>query len=109
MRISSHFQAIRSVAYFHRWPSFGNNTTIGAASNNLEEIIRLTEIGIGIGLVPMHIGSDFVKENRMFAIPPLDGVSPIDVHFIWNPEVNVTKAEDIFIKYAPTFLAKVIT
>jgi DNA-binding transcriptional LysR family regulator len=79
-----------------------------ATSNNLEEIIRLTEIGIGIGLVPMHIGSDFVKENRMFALPPLDGISPIDVHFIWNPEVNVTRAEDIFIKYALTFLAKVV-
>lgn len=77
-----------------------------ATSNNLEEIIRLTEIGIGVGLVPMHIGSDFVKEDRLFALPPLDGISPINVHFIWNPEVNITKAEDIFIDYALKFLAK---
>ncbi|MEH6647890.1 LysR family transcriptional regulator [Sulfitobacter sp.] len=77
-----------------------------ATSNNLEEIIRLTEIGIGVGLVPMHIGSDFVKEDRLFALPPLDGISPIDVHFIWNSEVNITKAEDVFIDYALKFLAK---
>lgn len=77
-----------------------------ATSNNLEEIIRLTEIGIGIGLIPMHIGSDFVKYNRLFALPPLNGISPIDVHFIWNPEVNITRAEDAFIKYALEFLAK---
>jgi DNA-binding transcriptional LysR family regulator len=77
-----------------------------ATSNNLDEIIRLTEIGIGVGLVPIHIGSDFVKQDRLFALPPLDGISPIDVHFIWNPEVNITKAEDVFIDYALKFFAK---
>ncbi len=77
-----------------------------ATSNNLEEIIRLTEIGIGVGLIPMHIGSDFVKENRLFALPPLDGISPIDVHFVWNPEVNITRAENLFINYALKFVAK---
>lgn len=77
-----------------------------ATSNSLDEIIRLTEIGIGIGLVPMHIASDFVQEDRLFALPPLDGISPIDIHFIWNSEVNMTKAEDLFINYALKFLSK---
>jgi DNA-binding transcriptional LysR family regulator len=77
-----------------------------ATSNNLEEIIRLTEIGIGIGLIPMHIGSDYVCENRLFALPPLDGISPIDVHFLWNPETSMTRAEELFIDFALKLLAK---
>jgi DNA-binding transcriptional LysR family regulator len=77
-----------------------------ATSNNLDEIIRLTEIGIGIGLLPMHIGSELVMSNRLFALPPKDGISPIDVHFIWNPEIDITKAEDMFISFALRFLAK---
>ena len=77
-----------------------------ATSNNLEEIIRLTEIGIGIGLIPMHIGSDYVRENRLFALPPFDGISPIDVHLLWSPETSMTSAEELFIDFALKFLAK---
>jgi DNA-binding transcriptional LysR family regulator len=77
-----------------------------ATSNNLEEIIRLTETGIGIGLIPMHIGSDFVNEYRLIALPLLDGISPIDVHFLWNPEMSITRAEELFIDFALKLLAK---
>ena len=54
----------------------------------------------------MHIGSDYVNENRLFALPPLDGISPIDVHFLWNPETSMTRAEELFIDFALKLLAK---
>ena len=54
----------------------------------------------------MHIGAGFVAENRFFALPPLDGISPIDVHFLWNPETNLTRAEEVFKDFALEILEK---
>ena len=71
-----------------------------ATSNNLDEVIRLTEIGIGIGLIPMHIGSRLVSENKLFRLPPAKGIGPIDVHFLWNPATTMTKVEKLFIAFA---------
>ena len=70
-----------------------------ATSNNLDEIVRMTEIGIGVGLIPKHIAADLVTEHRLRMLPPLEGISPIDVHLIWNPKINKTKAEEVLIDF----------
>jgi DNA-binding transcriptional LysR family regulator len=59
----------------------------------------MTEIGIGVGLIPKHIAADLVTEHRLRMLPPLEGISPIDVHLIWNPKINKTKAEEVLIDF----------
>jgi len=71
-----------------------------ATSWNLDEIIRLVEIGLGIGLLPMHIASELVEAGRLRQLPPADGVAPIDVHLIWNRLTHFREAETAFLNLA---------
>lgn len=73
---------------------------IVATSWNLDEIIRLVEVGIGIGLVPMHVASELVDANRLRQLPPVEGIGPIDVHLIWNRSTHLREAEAAFLSLA---------
>ncbi len=71
-----------------------------ATSYSLDELIRLAELGIGVGLLPMHIASEFVEAGRLWHLPPDKGIGPIDVHLIWNPSTQMREAEKIFLEFA---------
>lgn len=79
-----------------------------AASYNLDEIIRLTELGMGIGILPTHEAKHLLKANRLWRLPPHDDIGPIDMHMIWNTAADTSKAEQVFIDFAQTRFKKQI-
>jgi DNA-binding transcriptional LysR family regulator len=77
-----------------------------ATSINLEEIIRLTEVGIGIGLLPIHIAEERVATGQLWQLPPLKGIGPIDINLLWNPATEMSEAEKLFLEFSRTELKK---
>lgn len=78
-----------------------------ATSFSLDEIIRLTELGIGIGLLPKHIAHDFVEAGKLWRLPPHKGIGPINIHLVWNPSTDLSDAELAFINFANAYIANV--
>ena len=78
-----------------------------ATSFSLDEIIRLTEIGIGIGLMPRHIAAELVKEGRLWTLPPERGIGPIDIHLIWNSSSDLSPAESAFVRFANDYVSQI--
>ncbi len=78
-----------------------------ATSFSLDEIIRLTEIGIGIGLMPRHIAAELVKEGRLWALPPERGIGPIDIHLIWSASSDLSAAEAAFVGFANDYISQI--
>jgi DNA-binding transcriptional LysR family regulator len=79
---------------------------IAATSWNLDEIIRLVEIGMGIGLLPVHIASELVEASRLRRLPPDEGIGPIDVHLIWSRSAHLREAETAFLNLALKHVGK---
>lgn len=71
-----------------------------ATSYSLDELIRLTRIGVGIGLLPTHIADELVRDRELWPLPPEKGIGPIDIHLIWNPKTNLSEAEKVFLDFA---------
>lgn len=71
---------------------------LSATSTNLDEICRMTELGLGVGLLPMHIAHALEQEGTLWRLPPYNGIGPIDIHLIWNPVTEYSVAEDALIK-----------
>lgn len=71
-----------------------------ATSPNLDEIMRLTELGIGVGLMPIHIAEELEAAGDLWRLPPHSGIAPIDIHLLWNPASNMTEAERAFLDCA---------
>ena len=78
-----------------------------ATSFSLDEIIRLTELGIGIGLMPRHIAKELVGEGRLWGLPPQRGIGPIDIHLVWNASTDLNLAETAFVRFAREYIAQV--
>ncbi|SDJ36868.1 LysR family transcriptional regulator [Lutimaribacter saemankumensis] len=68
-----------------------------ATSTNLDEIIRMTELGLGIGLLPMHLASALEQAGILWRLPPYNGIGPIDMYLIWNPATEYSEAETALI------------
>lgn len=78
-----------------------------ATSNNLDEIIRLTRLGIGLGLLPMHVAQSHGEEGRLWRLPPHRGIGPIDIHLVWNPATEFSEVERAFLHFARSHLKKI--
>lgn len=75
-----------------------------AMSYNLDEILRLTIMGIGIGLLPTHIGKRFVESGQLWRLPPHRGIGPIDIYMVWNPITEMSDCEQAFLDFARSHL-----
>jgi len=79
---------------------------VRATSTNLEEICRMTELGLGVGLLPMHIAHRREREGLLWRLPPYRGIGPIDIHLIWNPATDYSQAEAALIDALRTKVAQ---
>lgn len=70
-----------------------------ATSYNLDEIIRLTRLGVGIGTIPTHEAEPYLKKNKLWRLQPNDNIGPIYGHIIWNTAAEKTMAEQVFLKF----------
>ncbi len=78
---------------------------VAATSWNLDELIRLVEIGLGIGLLPMHVAASLTASGRLWQLAPVSGIGPINIHLVWNDSTEMRPAEKAFIKLAMQSLA----
>jgi DNA-binding transcriptional LysR family regulator len=69
---------------------------IVGASANLEEVRRMIVCGLGLGPLPEHIAAPDVASGELWGLPPYEGVTPVDVHVIWNPQAKFNRAEVAF-------------
>lgn len=76
-----------------------------ATSYNLDELIRLTRLGVGIGILPMHVVKDQVEQKQLWRLPPTGGIGPIDVFLIWNVAAEMSSAEQVFLEFARAMIA----
>ncbi|WP_059396386.1 LysR family transcriptional regulator [Pseudomonas putida] len=71
---------------------------IVASSPSLDEILRLVGAGYGIGCLPEHIVAADVQANKLWRLPPWEGVIDVNVYLLWNREQKFTQAESIFLE-----------
>src|SRR6056297_2690088 len=71
---------------------------VRATSTNLDEILRMTRLGLGVGLLPIHIADRFEQGGALWRLPPYNGIGPIDIHLIWNPATEHSDAEAALIR-----------
>ncbi|AWK88520.1 LysR family transcriptional regulator [Azospirillum thermophilum] len=72
---------------------------IVGSSANLEEVRRMIVCGLGIGPLPEHIAARDVADGLLWELPPYEGVAPVDVHIIWNPQARLNRAERSFLDF----------
>jgi DNA-binding transcriptional LysR family regulator len=94
--------ALSPLALFRAREGFAGRVV--GSSANLEEIRRLIVCGLGIGPLPEHIAAQDVADGHLWPLPPAEGIAPIDVHIVWNPQGKFNRAEQAFLD---TLLAQV--
>ena len=70
---------------------------IVGASANLDEVRRLIMCDLGIGPLPEHIASRSVEDGDLWELPPYEGIKPVDIHLLWNPQAKLNRAEAAFL------------
>ncbi|MGI9372099.1 MAG: substrate-binding domain-containing protein [Hyphomicrobiales bacterium] len=83
----------------------GYEGKVVGTSYNLDEIKRMAFAGIGIGLFPCHIVEHDVENGRLWQLPPLEGIGPIDWYFLWDKTANLTNSEYLFVELAKAEIA----
>ncbi|WP_153102235.1 LysR family transcriptional regulator [Paraburkholderia hayleyella] len=71
---------------------------IVAASPSLDEVRRLIYAGYGIGCLPEHIVCDDLAQQRLWRLPPEDGLVDVDVNLLWHRERKMSTAEQTFLE-----------
>lgn len=70
--------------------------TIGQ-SENLEEVSRMIEAGMGIGLLPSDVVKHKVSNGSLWLLSTFEGNLGADVYLIQNPESPMNNAEKVFL------------
>ncbi|VWC97763.1 LysR family transcriptional regulator [Burkholderia lata] len=70
---------------------------IVASSPSLEEVRRLIFAGYGIGCLPEHIVRDDIAQQRLWRLPPDDGLVDVDVFLLWHRDRKMNAAEHAFL------------
>jgi len=66
-------------------------------SCNVSEVRRMIEIGLGIGLLPIHLAVPYVQSGSLWRLPPYDEIPSDDIYLIYNPATNFSPAERILL------------
>jgi DNA-binding transcriptional LysR family regulator len=69
---------------------------IVASSPSLDEVRRLIYAGYGIGCLPEHAVRDDLARQRLWRLPPEDGLADVDIHLLWHRERKMNAAEVAF-------------
>ena len=67
-------------------------------SAHLEEVRRMIIAGLGIGPLPIHVVRRDIKDGQLWQLPPYEDVRKIDVYVVWNPKVQLNRAEQAFLE-----------
>ncbi|HEV7370639.1 LysR family transcriptional regulator, partial [Arenibaculum sp.] len=86
--------ALSPLAVFRAREGFAGR--IVGASANLDEVRRMIVCGLGLGPLPRHIAARDVADGHLWELPPYEGVTPVDVHLIWNTQAKFSRAEIAF-------------
>jgi DNA-binding transcriptional LysR family regulator len=70
---------------------------IVAASPSLDEVRRLIFAGYGIGCLPEHIVRDDIAQQRLWRLPPEEGLIDVDVDLLWHRARKMNPAEQAFL------------
>lgn len=68
-----------------------------ASSANDEEVLRLIEAGIGFGPLNVSMGALYVKEARLWQLPPYKTLPKVRVYLLTHPARQLTREEIAFI------------
>ncbi|MBF3551184.1 LysR family transcriptional regulator [Burkholderia pseudomallei] len=71
---------------------------IVAASPSLDEVRRLIFAGYGIGCLPEHIVRDDLARQRLWRLPPDEGLIDVGIHLLWHRERKMNAAELAFLE-----------
>ncbi|WP_186102203.1 LysR family transcriptional regulator [Burkholderia gladioli] len=71
---------------------------IVASSPSLDEVRRLIFSGYGIGCLPEHIVRDDLAQQRLWRLPPDEGLVDVDVHLLWHRERKMNAADLAFLE-----------
>ena len=77
---------------------------IVASSSSLDEIRRMIFAGYGIGALPEHIVATDIVQQRLWRLPPEQGIANIDIYLMWHRERSLSAAEAAFLKFFQTFM-----
>ncbi|WP_027816555.1 LysR family transcriptional regulator [Paraburkholderia bannensis] len=69
---------------------------IVASSPSLDEVRRLIFAGYGIGCLPEHTVRDDLARQRLWQLPPEEGLADVDIHLLWHRERKMNAAEEAF-------------
>jgi DNA-binding transcriptional LysR family regulator len=68
-----------------------------AASSSLDEVRRMIFAGFGIGCLPEHIVRDDLAQQRLWRLPPDEGVIDVDIQLMWHRARKMNAAEQAFL------------
>ncbi|AQH01651.1 LysR family transcriptional regulator [Burkholderia sp. KK1] len=71
---------------------------IVASSPSLDEVRRLIFAGYGIGCLPEHIVRDDIAAQRLWRLPPDEGLIDVDVYLLWHRERKMNPADTAFLE-----------
>ena len=77
--------------------SAGLGTRVTASSPNLEEVRRLIQLGVGIGILPLTAVSAEIERGLLWPLKVSDEPIGADVFLVTNPEVGLDAAEQEFV------------
>ena len=83
--------AVRAFASFGQW--------VRAASCNVEEVQRMIRVGLGIGMLPVHLSQHLVDKGELWQLPPYGDLPVMETHQITNPGSPLNVAEKAFIDH----------
>ena len=93
---SDHLDAgLEAVARLGLGNRFRDNRIAGSAND--EEILRLIEAGIGFGPLNVSMGTLYVREGRLWQLPPYDDLPGVRNYLITNPSLSMTREDVAFV------------
>ncbi len=66
-------------------------------SSNVNEVIRMLEIGLGVGFLPLHLAHPYEQSGKLRRLPPYREVPKTDIFVIHNANLSYAPAEKIFV------------
>ncbi|CAG2143321.1 LysR family transcriptional regulator [Cupriavidus numazuensis] len=89
-------ESLSPISVFRDEHRFTGHTI--AISSSLDEVRRLIFAGYGIGCLPEHIVRDDLLQQRLWRLPPDEGVADIDIQLLWHRARKMNPAERMFLE-----------
>ncbi|MDF0604482.1 LysR family transcriptional regulator [Neisseriaceae bacterium TC5R-5] len=78
---------------------------IVATSSSLDEVERLIFAGYGIGALPSHLLATKSNQQRLWRLPPQQGVADVDIYLMWHKERVFSPLESAFVEHFLAFMS----